>query len=459
MLWEALTGERLFDRDTDFLTYEAIIGAPIPSVNSAGPAGAAPRYPAAIDHVIARALGRDRDTRYATARDLGRDLARATAEIGGPATRDQIADAVTVLCGDQLATRRRAIAAAVARPSAPPPGTAPALGAAAPSPPAQDGTAGAGEAAETISMMMRRDAIVVERSRRTRWWAGALGLAAVAALVAAFAAWRGPGDGPSSPAPSEPAPAIAGRAPAEPALVASGATPVAVDDKTGPRAPLPGDRTAASRTSSPRSAPPTAGSLPPAAPSTDVPPPAAPSADVPAPAAPSAGSSSRTPPAPSASHRPAVTALGDSPGRPDAVPHRGAAGGPSRRPGTPPGTQRKPSTHPPAAPGSARTDDLPASDRAPAAGPSPPAGSPSPTGSTSPAGAPAPAASGWYAIDSNPYATIFVDDRKIGDTPLDRIPLSAGAHRVRAVLADGRQRSFAIDIAPDRKTSSGTLTW
>jgi hypothetical protein len=30
---------------------------------------------------------------------------------------------------------------------------------------------------------------------------------------------------------------------------------------------------------------------------------------------------------------------------------------------------------------------------------------------------------------------------------------------VRAVLADGRQRTFAIDIAPDRKTSSGTLAW
>ncbi|HEY0993586.1 MAG TPA: PEGA domain-containing protein [Kofleriaceae bacterium] len=68
-------------------------------------------------------------------------------------------------------------------------------------------------------------------------------------------------------------------------------------------------------------------------------------------------------------------------------------------------------------------------------------------------------APGWYAIDSTPYATIFIDGRKIGDTPLDRISLTAGAHQVRAVLADGRQRSFAIDIAPDRKTSSGTLTW
>jgi serine/threonine-protein kinase len=71
----------------------------------------------------------------------------------------------------------------------------------------------------------------------------------------------------------------------------------------------------------------------------------------------------------------------------------------------------------------------------------------------------APAASGWYAIDSSPYATIFIDDRKVGDTPLDRIALPAGSHQVRAVLADGRQRTFSITIAPDHKTSQGTLRW
>jgi serine/threonine-protein kinase len=72
---------------------------------------------------------------------------------------------------------------------------------------------------------------------------------------------------------------------------------------------------------------------------------------------------------------------------------------------------------------------------------------------------PAAAAPGWYAIDSSPYATIFIDDRKIGDTPLDRIALPAGSHRVRAVLADGRQRMLTITIAPDLKTSQGTLRW
>ena len=68
-------------------------------------------------------------------------------------------------------------------------------------------------------------------------------------------------------------------------------------------------------------------------------------------------------------------------------------------------------------------------------------------------------ASGWYAIDSSPYATVFIDDHKIGDTPLDGVVLGAGSHRVRAVLADGRQRTFSITIAPEQRTSQGTLRW
>src|SRR4029079_19479839 len=102
------------------------------------------------------------------------------------------------------------------------------------------------------------------------------------------------------------------------------------------------------------------------------------------------------------------------------------------------------------------TDATPATTRDPGttrdpAAKAPAAGQPSPRppirapAAPSPSAGRSPAAAGWYAIDSNPYAPIFVDERKIGDTPLDRIPLSAGPHRVRAVLSDGRQRSFAID--------------
>src|SRR5262249_7035492 len=85
MLWEALTGQRLFDRDTDFLIYQAITSAAIPSVNDpiTGSARSA-RYPGAVDRVIGRALARDRDQRHATARELGRDLLELAGEVGGP---------------------------------------------------------------------------------------------------------------------------------------------------------------------------------------------------------------------------------------------------------------------------------------------------------------------------------------------------------------------------------------
>jgi serine/threonine protein kinase len=377
VLWEALTGERLFDRDTDFLTYQAIAGAAIPSVNapvpgSAGARGAGGlRHPAAIDAVIARALGRDRDTRYPTARDLARDLQRVAADAGGAATREQIADAVVALCGDKLDARRRAIAAAISsRSSSPPTSRAPLAGgptthSRSPHQPeaSLDSPDPAGEAAETISMMMRRDAIVVERPRRKRWRTVGLALTAVAAVVAGVIAWRATRDGTSSAPPPGPA---------------SRATP-RIDDN------------AAARTDS-------------------------------APAARADSLDAGTEAAPSVRH--ASTTSGHAPRPVERTPasKRGAA------------STRTPATvraGPPRAP----ADSLAKSDAAPSS------------------------ASGWYAIDSNPYATIFIDGRKIGDTPLDRISLPAGAHQVRAVLADGRQRTFSIDIPPDRKTSSGTLTW
>jgi eukaryotic-like serine/threonine-protein kinase len=381
MLWEALTGERLFDRDTDFLTYQAIVGAPIPSVNAVAPG---PRYPAAIDAVIARALGRDRDTRYPTARDLARDLQRVAADAGGAATREQIADAVVALCGDKLDARRRAIAAAISsRSSSPPTSRTPPVGVPTTrswsplaSEAALDASNPQGEAAETISMMMRRDAIVVARPRRKRWRTVALALAAASAAVAGIAAWRAPTSD-SAPDRADAVPTATSPAPAATAPVAA---PVAT-------APVAADTALMAPTSSAEPAAPVR--------RTDV-----------------APTEHPAPPPRSHAPRPVERA---------ATGKRGAA-----------------STRPPpvrAEPLPARLDSL---DNRPAA----------PSN-----------ASGWYAIDSNPYATIFIDGRKIGDTPLDRISLSAGTHQVRAVLADGSQRTFSIDIAPDRRTSSGTLTW
>ena len=407
MLWEALTGARLFDRDTDFLIYQAITAAEIPSVNTGG-AGA--RYPGAVDRVIGRALARDRDRRHATARELGRELLDLAA--GAASSREAIADAVTALCGDDLAARRRAISSAVAlRPAIPSaldrdavtePGAA-----------AGDSAAIARDAAETASMAMRRDAIVVDRTPRRRWRAGAIGLAAIAGGIAVVVALRG-----GAPAPQP-------GASDQPPVPAAGSSSVAAAPASG-------------RARQPAGEPPPMGAV-------------------------VAGSSSiAAPPAQAPSRQPA--AAGRPPGSPVASTADGAIvpasrAAPSRSAIADRPRERAPSAGSaqtaPAASGSGRLHRPPLA-AAPSAG-APAA--PPPRDRSADEAVAAVAPPGWYAIDSAPYATIFVDDRKIGDTPLDRISLPAGSHRVRAVLADGRQRTFAIDIAPDRKTSSGTLTW
>jgi serine/threonine-protein kinase len=416
MLWEALTGARLFDRDSDFRIYQAISDGEIPSVNAAGA-----RYPDAVDRIIARALARDRDQRYATARDLGHDLRELA---GGAGSRDAIAGALGARCAEQLAARKHAIAAAIARL---PPAEA-ALATAAATDAATDAAtepgAGAGEppdaardAAETASMAMRRDAIVVERPRRRLRLAGVLGLAALAGGVAGIVAMRGRSTEPPEAAAVDPARAAADSA--------SGTTarPIAAAGDGSRATALRGAGSTAQHAGAGAPSRQAADS----ASGTTVRPIAAVGDGSRATALRGSGSTEQHVGTGAPSRQAADSASGTTL-RPIA-----AAGDPPRR------TASRAAT--PAAAGPARSSPSAAhggaEDAAAAAAPAP----------------------GWYAIDSTPYATIYVDDRKIGDTPLDRISLPAGSHRVRAVLADGRQRSFAIDIAPDRKTSSGTLTW
>ena len=63
--WELATGQRLFKRPSDFLSAKAILEEPIPRVT--GP----------LADVIARALERDRDARYPTARELATAITAA----------------------------------------------------------------------------------------------------------------------------------------------------------------------------------------------------------------------------------------------------------------------------------------------------------------------------------------------------------------------------------------------
>jgi eukaryotic-like serine/threonine-protein kinase len=73
VLYQLLTDKRPFDGDNDFSIIHQIIGhtpAPPSSFNA--------RLPSAIDAVVARALAKDRDQRFATARDFASALQSAT---------------------------------------------------------------------------------------------------------------------------------------------------------------------------------------------------------------------------------------------------------------------------------------------------------------------------------------------------------------------------------------------
>ena len=64
---------------------------------------------------------------------------------------------------------------------------------------------------------------------------------------------------------------------------------------------------------------------------------------------------------------------------------------------------------------------------------------------------------GLFSIDAKPYATIFVDGKELGITPLVHKPLPAGHHKVRAVLRDGRSQELSITIVAGKALPPITL--
>ena len=64
----------------------------------------------------------------------------------------------------------------------------------------------------------------------------------------------------------------------------------------------------------------------------------------------------------------------------------------------------------------------------------------------------------YLSVDATPYATVFVDGEKKGITPLVRMELPPGLHRMIARTEDGRTKRFTLQLDPG-KTETVKVTW
>jgi eukaryotic-like serine/threonine-protein kinase len=82
VLWEAVTGRRLFERDNPVATMHALIYEPVVAPSTLAPVS--PR----LDAIIMRALARDKADRQPSALELGRELDNFLAESGAVGSRE-----------------------------------------------------------------------------------------------------------------------------------------------------------------------------------------------------------------------------------------------------------------------------------------------------------------------------------------------------------------------------------
>jgi serine/threonine-protein kinase len=114
VLWEMLTLHRLFRRPTQLETLFALASEEIRP-----PSSVQPTVPPALDAIVLRALDRNPSRRYATARELGRDLSAFVATQAAPTTLADVAEWFEQLFPDARA-RHRALAASTTGPAAGP---------------------------------------------------------------------------------------------------------------------------------------------------------------------------------------------------------------------------------------------------------------------------------------------------------------------------------------------------
>jgi serine/threonine protein kinase len=96
MLYEMTVGRRLFRRESDLKTLQAILVDPIPA-----PSTVALDYPPDLEPIVLRALARNRDDRYPTARAMAEDLIDVARKNGWDAETQALAGLVRKLVADR----------------------------------------------------------------------------------------------------------------------------------------------------------------------------------------------------------------------------------------------------------------------------------------------------------------------------------------------------------------------
>jgi serine/threonine-protein kinase len=109
VLYEMLALRRLFQRNTDYLTFRAVMEQPIPDIRRYRP-----DIPEPLAAVLMHALERDPGTRFETARQLGSAVLDAMAP-SRPWTQGEISDFVRREFSDELGKRSKQVAGVIAR--------------------------------------------------------------------------------------------------------------------------------------------------------------------------------------------------------------------------------------------------------------------------------------------------------------------------------------------------------
>ena len=100
ILWELITGSRLFLGETDFQTVKKVQEAVVPPMATFNR-----KVQPELDAIVAKSLARDPEQRYKTARDLGRDLATYLFKLGEPVSAFDLANIVATTMKDRSRVR------------------------------------------------------------------------------------------------------------------------------------------------------------------------------------------------------------------------------------------------------------------------------------------------------------------------------------------------------------------